>query len=52
MSELELYDLALYGAIWRRDECKRNSPEQQHYEEIIELLTDMFVRAEMKEGAA
>lgn len=52
MSELELYDLALYGAIWRRDECKRNSAEQRHYDEIIELLTMLMVKAELKEGAA
>ena len=52
MSELELYDLALYGAIWRRDECKRNSPEQRHYDELIETLTTMLVRAELKEDVA
>ena len=52
MSDLELYDLALYGAMWRKGECKRNSPEERHYEELIELLTDMLVRAELKEGAA
>jgi len=52
MSDLELYDLALYGAIWRRDECKRNSPEQQHYDELIDTLTTLIVRAELKGDCA
>lgn len=52
MSEYELYDLALYGAWHRKDECRRdrNKLEEEHYEKIMELLTDLIVRAELKGG--
>ena len=47
MSEYELYDLALYGAVWRRDECKRTD-ERAEYDRIIAMLEKMLVMAELK----
>lgn len=47
MSEYELYDLALYGAWWRKGECK-DPEERAHYEQVMDELEYMLVKTELR----